>query len=574
MTKRAKRYSGRIASTAVVAAALGLIIWALIAFAAGSVTVTPSSAPLGTSVTSTLAGGFATSKYYAEYWGPTANGGTVMMRNYTAVVTSNGAGGATNTYTTNISTGKTGTWTARYAINPNYTRPQYIQFDVHSSIWRLSPKTNIYYGFKLVDRNGSPILTDQSSHMVIRLRANGSSVTGWNGVPPNSTNGWSFNPATGIYSRRDATSRASGVYLDLRVGAAANDTYMPGSGTAETGDAATFNTNMRYATCFTRVGSSSGYPITILPVYGTNTPDKNEIITPGATSYSNYTYYFDIMGSNGSYMTATTNLSVTSATAYAPLSSGGTTAYNSGTFTYDATAGHFRVRFNLPQPNKYGILLNITRSNYSPISYQVINYAAAGSFTVLPPKTPPDPVTNLQAAPGDRQIAMQWDNPANPSPGTFAGVLILRNASNVWPTPTDGQAYTAGNSIGTGENSSTVVYNNNALTAGGHVSWTDGESCNTQKMLQTGQTYYYRVISYDTLYSYCTSATAGKTGAQVPVDAVAPAAITGLSVTRQDRANRLTWTPSTDCDYYGVRIRATTNGQAAAFELGPFPGGR
>jgi len=96
-----------------------------------------------------------------------------------------------------------------------------------------------------------------------------------------------------------------------------------------------------------------------------------------------------------------------------------------------------------------------------------------GGGSHIPPTTdtiPPQPVTDFQAQPGDSQILLSWQNPAD---SDFVGVRVLKKTSSYPVSPTDG----------------TLVY--------------DGKkNSSVDTKLNNAQTYYYTIFAYDKVPNY------------------------------------------------------------------------
>ncbi|MDO8682109.1 MAG: DUF4038 domain-containing protein [Armatimonadota bacterium] len=92
--------------------------------------------------------------------------------------------------------------------------------------------------------------------------------------------------------------------------------------------------------------------------------------------------------------------------------------------------------------------------------------------------TPPAPITNFAATPGDQQITLSWTNPNDPA---FAGVMIRHKTTGYPTSATDGEFVL------------------NRLEAPG------ANSSFTHIGLTNGVTYYYRAFSFDSASNYNTS---------------------------------------------------------------------
>ena len=118
---------------------------------------------------------------------------------------------------------------------------------------------------------------------------------------------------------------------------------------------------------------------------------------------------------------------------------------------------------------------------YKIFSYDTrLNYASGVELAV--DRMPPANVTNHVLQSISNGITLTWSNPTD---SDFSKVLILKNTNSISNTPTTGQDYASGASIG----SSTVVYNGNLET----LTITD----NTANVIS-----YYKIFAYDTSFNY------------------------------------------------------------------------
>ncbi|HHN74968.1 MAG TPA: hypothetical protein ENK10_07035 [Acidobacteria bacterium] len=103
--------------------------------------------------------------------------------------------------------------------------------------------------------------------------------------------------------------------------------------------------------------------------------------------------------------------------------------------------------------------------------------------------TAPSDVTKLTTAATDLTVKAEW---APPGDSDLSGFLVLRHTgAAVDSDPVDGTTYTVGDVIGTGNDVVCVT-----TASGGAI-----DSC-TDNTVTNGQTYYYKVYSYDTSKNY------------------------------------------------------------------------
>ncbi|MDO8683460.1 MAG: carbohydrate-binding protein, partial [Armatimonadota bacterium] len=144
--------------------------------------------------------------------------------------------------------------------------------------------------------------------------------------------------------------------------------------------------------------------------------------------------------------------------------------------------------------------------------------------------TPPGPVTNLTAAPGQLQITVSWTNPAD----TDFTAAMIRYKTTGYPTnETDGTLLA--DKVGTpGANDSYV-----------HTG------------LTTGVTYYYSVFAHDGALNYSTKVDANAT--PLP-DSTPPGSATNFSALGGSGLVNLSWTNPADSDFTKTMIRFKTTG--------------
>lgn len=130
------------------------------------------------------------------------------------------------------------------------------------------------------------------------------------------------------------------------------------------------------------------------------------------------------------------------------------------------------------------------------------------------------------------QVVLNW---TNPSDADFNGVIILRKLSSITDAPSEGETYTAGNTVG----SSSVVY------AGTGSTFTDST-------IQSGQLYYYKIFSKDTRGNY-------STGALTTSDHLAPGNPGWGVVTTGDTQITLNWANPADADFSQVIVLRNTS---------------
>lgn len=73
------------------------------------------------------------------------------------------------------------------------------------------------------------------------------------------------------------------------------------------------------------------------------------------------------------------------------------------------------------------------------------NYYSCSDIQLGAAPPAPAPVGNLTTTPGDKQITLAWQNPAD----NVAGALVLQDTAPVSAVPVDGQTYTLGAALGT-----------------------------------------------------------------------------------------------------------------------------
>ena len=117
---------------------------------------------------------------------------------------------------------------------------------------------------------------------------------------------------------------------------------------------------------------------------------------------------------------------------------------------------------------------------------------------------------------GDGQVDLAWANPGN---ADFASVIILRSTAAISDTPTEGQSYVAGNTIG----ASTVVY------SGGATAFSDTSVTN-------GTAYYYKIFARDNCGNYATGSQTGPHTPSAPALEVTP----GVPSATVDGCNQIT----------------------------------
>ncbi len=106
-------------------------------------------------------------------------------------------------------------------------------------------------------------------------------------------------------------------------------------------------------------------------------------------------------------------------------------------------------------------------------------------------QTAPANVSLVTSTSGDLRVTLQWSNPTD---SDFDGVLVLqKQGSAVDAAPTDGQSYSVGDTIGTGN---TVV----CVTSAADTSCVDNTVSN-------GNTYYYKAFAFDTSKNYASGVT-------------------------------------------------------------------
>ncbi len=577
MTKRMNKYSRKALATTGIMLVIGVLIWALMAFAYNATVATYSDATHSTGKTSfgrgvdtvytNMTGGIGSNTYYAEYWGPSTNGGTDMVYEpgtRSAQLTSRTTGGLSTSYVTQA-TDNSGTWQARILHNPQYTAPQAIVMDVPAKGQVLTAGTAVTLQFHLVDRNGNTMTgTDYRSKMYTYMSYNGStSSPGWRAYAANNSRAtWTFNSGTGMYTKSFTPATASTGLAQLRV-------YMYNwwgttNGAIETGDAYSISgstSNDLYTQEFWYATGGTTTQTNAFNIVSVDSMNPKFVANPGVPTI-NYTYYFDIFDGNGNAVTS----GITSWTNVCRGAAAYVTAGTQPTATvyaapaYDATSGHWKVTWTLPAPGKYGIDLRATRGNQVRME-DVVQYAASSAFSMLGDVTPPANVAFGTVTPSDNRVTLNWTNPTTDQGGGaltgFNGIIILRNQNSPVPTgPSTGQEYSVDgsnsplppygprpNSIGT----SSVVY------IGNGTQYADGDPCGVPLTNDT-ITYYYKAYSFDQYYNYSTGIEVSST----PHDGVAIGPVTITGVTAGDQQNTINWINPSRCDFKGVVVRYST----------------
>lgn len=109
----------------------------------------------------------------------------------------------------------------------------------------------------------------------------------------------------------------------------------------------------------------------------------------------------------------------------------------------------------------------------------------SGSATITIDNLSPGNVTSATATAGDQHVDLSWTNPNDSDFTTNGDTIVLRRASsNISDTPTEGVAYSAGNTIG---NSTVVCVNSGSPPSA---------SC-TDSGLTNGTSYYYKIFTQD-----------------------------------------------------------------------------
>ncbi|MBI5632123.1 MAG: Ig-like domain-containing protein [Nitrospirae bacterium] len=163
-----------------------------------------------------------------------------------------------------------------------------------------------------------------------------------------------------------------------------------------------------------------------------------------------------------------------------------------------------KTHANMPVPP--GTAYAVTGTVTSITSTNAKTYSDTSSATVTIDNLSPANTTGFSGTPGNTQVVLNWTNPVS----DFSQVVILRKTgSAVTDTPSEGAAYTAGNTIGT----STVRY------VGSVQPFTDTG-------LTNGTAYYYKIFAKDSNGNYSSGGI--EAGPYTPSVACTPSA---LSVT-------------------------------------------
>lgn len=188
---------------------------------------------------------------------------------------------------------------------------------------------------------------------------------------------------------------------------------------------------------------------------------------------------------------------------------------------------------------------NDTTYYYSAFSYDAAeNYSEAAMTrgTAGVDDTPPGEVRSFVALPSDSAITLSW---LNPSQSDFVHT-ILRYSTSAYPgTPLDGMAV---------ENGEGGIFPGAPASADTFV----------HTGLDNGVTHYYTAFTADTIPNY----SSGASVFAVPLDAMPPAPVTGLSAHEGDSEAILRWTNPADVDFAGVRIVYST----VSYPVGPMDG--
>ena len=573
MTRRIKEHSGKVLATAGIMLVLGVLIWALMAFGFNAKMGTYSDATYRTAKTSfgrgvdtvytNMTGGLGTKTYYAEYWGPSTDGGTDMVfkpAKRFGPLTSRASGGVSYDMATS-STDESGAWQARMFHNPNYTGPCRVVIDTPQpgdpGYVPWTSGTPVQIKFHLIDRDGNIVTGNNASKLRCYLAYNGStSSPGWGAQSPSTSNGWnSDSTSTGYYYKTFTPDSPNSGRVEVRVyaykwyssgretdPAGGTDDYSLAGGTTTTGP--------QYERAYWSVSGGDTSLTNAFHLVALDSLNPRFVANPGQTTMD-YTFWFDIYDGNGNPVTSgmsSWTRNCRGASAYVTSGSQPTATVKTAP-TYDAVAGHWKVTWTLLAPGKYGITLYGTKGNVVRTGY-VINFAASSAFTMLGDVTPPAEVTGLAGTASDNRVSMSWTNPGD---SDFGGVLMLRNTVPITQTPVKGQVYSVDglsgpSTIGT----SRVVYYGNG------ASLVDGDPCTPSKRLINGTTYYYKAFTFDQPSTLNYSAGAQISG--TPSDTTPPAAASNPGFTEGNLRNTVTWTNPTDCDFAGVTVRYRTDG--------------
>lgn len=166
---------------------------------------------------------------------------------------------------------------------------------------------------------------------------------------------------------------------------------------------------------------------------------------------------------------------------------------------------------------------------YAVFAYDDVPNYSSGAIANATPNgnadhTPPGPVTNLTATPGNAQVQLTWTNPTDLD---FQGVKVLRKTG----------AYSTSNTDGT------LVY------SGTQQSYLDTAVTN-------GTLYYYTLYAFDAVPNYSAPAQAQAT--PVGGDTVPPGPVVSLVATAGNAQVLLAWHNPSDPDWAGTRVVRTT----------------
>jgi len=583
MNSRQRKSVVRYTAVSGATVAVGLMLWALIAFAAAQVqtytdaTYTTVKTKFGRgidTVHSRMTNGFNGTTYYAEQWGSVWESYTsvppVQMEVRSASKTADPTGICTDAW---LPPGGSfaGMWQVRYFHNPQYALPGRVVIDspypgqvIEAGVAIPDGNADTYYSitFHLEDRDGNLVTSDQSSNMEVYI-AEGRNVAWRNkapAAPGANKDGFVF---SGGYYRFETSSKSgSTAYIPITNGDTLEVKVLWQNGTPnaspEPGD--TYAMGELLCNRYFQINNpqiTNAYPYVVVPVDSMN---PKYVGNPLGNTYS-YTYYVDVYDYQGNIMTganlsATWTRDVIEAMDYD--GDGGQTTIQASNPTYDTGVNHWKTTFLLQAPGKYLVKVSPSLLN-APECDDVIHFGATREYEMAGDVTPPGEVTWGNYSGVDNVIGMDWTNPVD---ADFLGVMILRNTSDIdilGDYPQQGVPYDP-----TGSGGPPVINTSRVVYVGNGIGYSDGDPCLPSKRLVNGTTYYYKAFTFDNLYNY----SAGVEISDVPTDTVLPDTVSNPGFIEGDKENTVTWTNPDNCDFAGVTIRYRTDGSFPSSRTG------
>ncbi|MBI5695946.1 MAG: CxxxxCH/CxxCH domain-containing protein [Nitrospirae bacterium] len=572
MEKMTKMKTGRVVTAAVLTMVMGVLLWALIAYAAAAVgtyssnTYATSKTEFGRGVDTVytkMTAGLASKAYIAEYWGPSVDDGTDLVQwvqQSPAATDASGVG--TSSYATQA-TDKAGSWQVRMYHNPRFLDGSRVQILGPTPGVRLTASTSYSFQCRVLDREGNVVLTDlrtPTAYLYMRIYNGNTRI-----VRANIDTTWAFNTGTGVYSKSYSIGTGTNSIVYFRVTsvngyAGVTAEAAPGVGSA---DAYIMGSLYTQENWWCGTGTPTASIMWTEPLAPTTTYNQFKIANPpGGPKYPavDYTYVTKLFNSDGTEVTSgsfTWTRTAVEADDYD--GNAALTTYTGTAPVYDGALGGWKTIITLPAPGKYRVRMSAVSTATCYVT-QVVNYAASVNFTMLGDVTPPAEVSGLSSTPTDNRNSLSWTNPGD---ADFQGVLILRNTQPITQTPTMGQVYDpygvgGPNTIGT---SNVVLYDTSLGTT-----FVNGDPCVPAQRLVNGQLYYYKVFTFDNLLNYSAGSQLGN-ATTTPVDTVAPTftqANAGFNEGNQEI--EVVWNNPDDCDFAGVRIRYKTDSWPTAYD--------